>query len=63
MDDSAFGLHLAEKVNPREGGMLFYVATSTNNLSEALALFARYSRIVNETLRVKLAREPDGVTE
>ncbi len=61
MDDSAFGLHLAEKVNPREAGMLFYVATSANNLSEALALFARYSRIVNETLRVKLARELDGV--
>ena len=61
MDDNAFGLHLAEKVNPREAGMLFYVATSANNLSEALALFARYSRIVNETLRVKLARELDGV--
>jgi AraC-like DNA-binding protein len=61
MDDSAFGLHIAEKANPREAGLLFYAAASANNLNEALALFARYSRIVNETLRVKLAPALDGV--
>jgi AraC-like DNA-binding protein len=59
-DDAAFGLRLAEKANPREAGLLFYFATSANNLGEGLALFARYSRIVNETLRVKVARALDG---
>ena len=53
MDDSAFGLHLAEEANPREAGLLFYVTSAANNLGEALALFARYSRIVNEAVRIK----------
>jgi hypothetical protein len=26
MDDSAFGLHLAEQADPRDAGILFYVA-------------------------------------
>jgi hypothetical protein len=51
VDDSAFALHLAEKANPREGGLLFYVASAATNLGEALALLARYSRIVNEAAR------------
>jgi hypothetical protein len=41
--------------------LLFYVATSANNPGEGLALFAWHSRIVNETLRVKVARTLDGV--
>src|SRR5208337_1346050 len=45
-DDSAFGLHLAEEANPREAGLLFYVTSAANDVDEALALFARYSRIV-----------------
>ena len=61
MDDSAFGLHLAEEANPREAGLLFYVMSAANNIGEALALFARYSRIVNEALHVKLVRAPEGV--
>jgi AraC-like DNA-binding protein len=61
MDDSAFGLHLAEEANPREAGLPFYIASAANNLGEALALFARYGRIVNEAMRIKLARGPEGV--
>jgi hypothetical protein len=61
MDDSAFGLHLAEEANPREAGLPFYIASAANNLGEALALFARYGRIVNEAMRTKLARGPEGV--
>ena len=53
MDDSAFGLHLAEEANPREAGLLFYVTSAANNLGEALAFFARYSRIANEAARFK----------
>ena len=61
MDDSALALHLAEKANPREGGLLFYVASAATNLGDALALLARYSRIVNEAARAKLARTPESV--
>ncbi len=61
MDDSAFGLHLAEEANPREAGLPFYIASAANDIGEALALFARYSRIVNEAMRIKLVRAPDGV--
>ena len=61
MEDSAFGLHLAEEANPREAGLLFYVASAATDIGEALALFARYSRIVNEAVRIKSARTPEGI--
>ena len=54
--DNAFGLHLAEESDPRDAGILFYVASGAENLGEALALFARYVRIVNEAVRLKLTR-------
>ena len=59
--DSAFGLHLAEEANPREAGLLFYVASAATDIGEAMALFARYSRIVNESVRIKAARKPEGI--
>jgi AraC-like DNA-binding protein len=61
MGDSAFGLHLAEQADPRDAGILFYVASGAQSLGEALALFARYFRIVNEAVRLKLMRKPEGV--
>jgi AraC-like DNA-binding protein len=61
MDDAAFGLHLAEQSNPREAGLLFYVVSAARSLDQALALLARYSRIANETVRLKLTRQPEGV--
>jgi AraC-like DNA-binding protein len=61
VDDSAFGLHLAERVNPRAAGLLFYVASAAINLGQALALYERYFRIVNEAVRLKLLRTSEGV--
>jgi AraC-like DNA-binding protein len=61
MDDSAFGLHLAKEADPRDVGVLFYVASGARNLGEALTLFARYFRIVNEAVRLELARAPECV--
>jgi hypothetical protein len=61
MDDSAFGLHLAEQADPRDAGILFYVVSSAQSLDEALTLFGRYVRIVNEAVRLKLMRKPEGV--
>jgi AraC-like DNA-binding protein len=61
LDDSAFGLHLAERTDPHDAGILFYVATGAKNFGEALALFERYFRIVNEAVRLKLTRTGEGV--
>jgi AraC-like DNA-binding protein len=60
-NDSVFGFHLAEMADPREGGILFYVASAAKDLGEALSLLVRYFRIVNESVRLKLARTPEGV--
>jgi AraC-like DNA-binding protein len=61
IDDSAFGLHLAKETDPRDAGVLFYVASGAKDIGEALKLFARYVRIVNEALHVKLMQLPGGV--
>ena len=51
LKDSEFGLHLAQKANPREVGLLFYVASAADDIGDALVLAARYCRIVNEAVR------------
>lgn len=60
LDDSALGLHLAEQADPRDAGILFYVAAGAKDVSEGLRLLARYCRIVNEAARITLARTPQG---
>jgi hypothetical protein len=52
MDDSAFGLHLARQIDPRDVGMYFYAGSAARDLGEALRLFSRYCRIVNEAFRL-----------
>ena len=52
MEDSAFGLHLAGQIDPRDVGMYFYASSVARDLGEALALFSRYCRIVNEAFRL-----------
>jgi AraC-like DNA-binding protein len=59
LNDAALGFHLATEANPREAGMLFYVASAAKTVSEALALFERYFRIVNEAVHLKLKRMPN----
>ena len=61
MHDSAFGLHLAGQVDPRDAGILFYVGSAARDVGEALALYSRYCRIVNEAIRVKLTPTPGGI--
>ena len=61
LSDNEFGLHLAEHANPREVGLLFYVASAAEDIGEALTLAARYGRIVNEAVRLKLIRSPEGM--
>jgi AraC-like DNA-binding protein len=61
LGDNEFGLHLAEQANPREEGLLFYVASAAEHVGDALALTARYCRIGNEDVRLKLIRSPEGM--
>ena len=61
MDDTVFGLHLAQQSNPCEAGLLFYLVSAAKNFGEALAHFARYCRIVNDNTRLKISRQPEGV--
>src|SRR5262249_15887081 len=42
-------------------GILFYVASGAKDLGDALTLFERYFRIVNEAVHLKLVRAPQGV--
>ena len=60
LGDNEFGLHLAEQANPREAGLLFYVASAAEHVGDALALTARYCRIGNEAERLKINRSPEG---
>jgi AraC-like DNA-binding protein len=61
LGDHLFGLHLAQEANPREVGLLFYVASAAEDIGEALTLTTRYYRIVNEAVRLKLTRSPTGM--
>ena len=61
LGDSAFGLHLAEEANPREAGLLFYAISSSKYFAEGLRLLARYARIVNDGVRLKLEPAGDGL--
>jgi AraC-like DNA-binding protein len=61
LGDSEFGLHLAEQANPREAGLLFYVASAAEHVEDALALTARYCRIGNEAERLNVNRSSENM--
>jgi AraC-like DNA-binding protein len=61
LGDSEFGLHLAEQGNPREAGLLFYVASAAEHVEDALSLTARYCRIGNEAERFNLQRSSEAM--
>ena len=61
LGDNEFGLHLAEQANPREAGLLFYVASAAEHVGDALELTARYCRIGNEAERLKLNRSSENM--
>ena len=62
MNDSAFGLHLAKQIDPRDVGLYFYASSAARDLGEALALFSRYCRIANEAFRLT-QRSADSAVE
>jgi len=46
--DKLFGFHLAYSYDPREIGLLYYVAASADTLFDSLLRVARYSIVVND---------------
>src|SRR5262245_53923191 len=50
--DDWIGLTLAAHCDPREIGLLYYVAASSHSLGEALKRIARYARVGSEALVV-----------
>jgi AraC-like DNA-binding protein len=61
--DNSLGFHLAESVELRELGLLYYVAASSETLGDVLQRAARYSSIANEGLSLKYRAGPDITIE
>jgi len=59
LPDELLGFHLAQPVDLRELGWLYYVAASSETLGEALRRTARYSSMVNEGVSVKYLEGED----
>jgi len=59
LDDELLGFHLARDCELRELGLVYYVLASSEALADALHNAARYGRIVNEgvALRIREGRE------
>ena len=55
--DDFLGIHLAQGVDLRELGLLYYVLASSETLGEALARVARYSVIQNEGVQLTLRQQ------
>ena len=58
VSDDWIGLTLAEEFDPREMGMLYYVAASSHRFGDALQRLERYARVGNEALVVRIKTGP-----
>jgi AraC-like DNA-binding protein len=54
--DRLFGFHLAHTYDPREIGLLYYVAASAETLWDSLQRIARYSTVLNEGVVLTLKK-------
>jgi len=52
LPDPFLGIHLAENIELREMGLVFYVIASSETLGDALMRLARYSGLTNEGVRI-----------
>jgi AraC-like DNA-binding protein len=61
--DDLLGFHLAQLADPRQFGLLYYVAASSETLGQALQQGARYSSIATEGVRLNYVEGKDfGIT-
>ena len=61
-NDPLLGLRVAAGLDLRAVGLLFYLASSSATVAEALENLARYSATSNEALVAEISRRPDQVT-
>ncbi len=61
LPDEFLGIHLAEGIDLRELGLLYYVLASSETLGDALRRGARYSTINNEGVHITY-REREGIS-
>lgn len=54
LQDPDLGLHLGEKIRPRAGNVVQYLAMSSRTLRQGLERLARYQRIVSTESRLRL---------
>jgi AraC-like DNA-binding protein len=59
LHDDFLGFHLTLQPDLRQMGLLYYVAASSNTLSQALRRMSRYSLIVNEGVSMKYSDDTD----
>ena len=59
-NDRAFGVSMAEGVNPRDAGVLYYLLNAAATLRQALTLQSRYVHIGNAAIRTTVAFSPAG---
>jgi AraC-like DNA-binding protein len=59
LQDDFLGIHLAQHVNLRELGLLYYVLASSDTFGDALVRLARYSAIQNEGVQISFRRRKD----
>src|SRR5579871_778464 len=55
LGDDLFGFHLAHDFDVREVGLVYYVMASSERLTDALRNAERYSQIVNQGVRLRVA--------
>jgi hypothetical protein len=61
LPDPYLGIHIAEGIELREMGLVYYVIASSETLGDALRRLARYSGITNEGIRIT-CREGKNIT-
>jgi AraC-like DNA-binding protein len=59
LSDPYLGVHVAEGVDLREMGLVYYVIASSETLGEALRRLARYSGLTNEGVRITCSEGED----
>jgi AraC-like DNA-binding protein len=58
LQDDLLGMHLAQTMELRELGLLYYVLASSDTLANALARISRYSTLQNEGVNISVLQTP-----
>ena len=59
LNDEFLGIHLAQSIDLRELGLIYYVLASSADLQNALMRLARYSAIHNEGVNIRFSGRQD----